>query len=234
MNNLETKKFEEYLFQEPPYSIQYIFKTLLREIKSLDSCLTNYLVEDAYNSNDISKEDVYCNLLKFKDLLDFTMSNSTLVGKESASMQYAEHYKGLAKSHFDAMNERQCAWTTLLGIKEKLEANITDKRFRIVFKKGYDFGVGKTNFCSLEILYDEYVSPTSVRVYPILSVTSNTGWNVRVYKSKDYYEFSGEDLDNYRLNIDRILSYDEKDSDDLVDDVVKLIKKVVKYVDADF
>lgn len=209
-----------------PNSMDYLYKKLLRDIKSLDEKLTKYLVQDFFRYEETQEKDIILEIQGINDMTNFILDKMQEIAREYGD-EYHNYFIGDTKKMIETTNDQFNAWNKMLLILEKLKKEISTPNISIAFNKGYDFGFGYSNYCSIKIDYVEIKEHCHYHK-TIMSITTTTGKNFRIYKCEEYYKIANLDLEKYRLNIDRELSFDNYD--ETIKATITLINELLEKV----
>lgn len=216
----------EELLKNNPNNLEYLYKKLLRNIKSLDNTLTKYLVQDFFKYEDTREKDIIVEIQSINDMTNFILQKIQKNVEENGE-EYDNFFIGDTQKILNATNGQFNAWNKMLLIEKELKNKVNIPNISISFNKGYDFGFGISNYCSIRIDYVE-IRKNCHHHKTIVSITTTNGNNFRIYKCEEYYKIAKLDLENYRLNVDRELSFNNYN--ETIEETVTLIQELLNKV----
>lgn len=201
----------------------YWYKRLLREIKELDTTLTYHLVNDKYHNLDYDEESVIKDIKIINDMTNFIL-NKIKKKKIENGEEYNNYYLGDTEKHYEAVKDIHNAWESLDYLKDEIDKE-QYKHILTRKNKGYDFGWGYSNFCSLEIQGKD-VENNCTTTYQILGITTIQGKHFGVYASEEYIKRVYKDLtDDVQISNKKIsLRKDFSTKEEAIEYVKELIK----------
>lgn len=218
-------KLEE-LLNNNPNNFEYLYKILLRDIKSLDDKLTKYLVQDFFEYEETKEENVITEIKNINDVTNYILLKLK-ENDEDNGEEYRNYLDGSMKKMILRTNNQFNAWRQMLIITEKLKEKIKTQNISIGFCKGYSFGFGLSNYCSIKIDYVE-IEEHCHHHKQIIGITTTNGEKFEIYKNEEYYKTAKLDLENYRKNIDRHISCDNPK--EVIEETTKLIEELFNRI----
>lgn len=218
-------KLEE-LLNNNPNNCEYLYKILLRDIKSLDDKLTKYLVPNFFRYEETKEEDVITEIENINDITNYILKKIK-ENDEDNGEEYENYFDGDTEKTIARTNKQFNAWKKMLIIEEKLKKEINTPNISIAFCKGYDFGFGCSNYCSIKVDYVE-IKENCHNHKQIIGITTTIGESFEIYKNEEYYKIAKLDLENYRKNIDRHISCDNPK--EAIEETTKLIEELLNRI----
>lgn len=192
-------ELKELLKTNNPNDTIYCLRLLLKQMKKVDYCLTNYLVEDIYRPNEISLSEIMAKIAETANMCEYIL--------KKIQFEDLTYYRTFMQDTVEQAKEIHDSWNAFLCIREKLEEYKDVLKFDDIYlNKG--FGFYHCNFSFLEILYRKKLDDHSTLTFSILTVTTHDGREFQIKKTREFYEKSGLPLDDFRKNIDTTFTFE--------------------------
>lgn len=210
---------------------EYWYKYLLRNLKELDKDLTCYLVPDFYHYEETQEKDILTNIQYINDITDFILQkvkNEKLDNEE----EYDNYFIGNTEKTYDSRVDQYRAWSKLLEITERLQEQNDRNKIFIKFNKGYDFGFGICNFCTINV---QYLKTKNHCTYSrqIIGISTTTGKRIELYKTNDYYEILFPNSDEVQRSNMKIKEKQEFDNvNDVIDETQNIINNFLDNLES--
>lgn len=221
--NLEELDKNDYRYNE------YWYKYLLRNIKNLDSVLTKYLVGDFYHYNSITKDNIIDEIQNINDITNFIL-DGIKEQKENNEEEYKNYFIGDTNEAYKDRARQFDAWRKLLEIIEILNKQNNKNKINISFNKGYDFGPGYTNFCSIKIFYLATINNCTYSKQ-IMEISTTSGKIIDLYTLDTYYEILYPNIDKIQRQNMLIKARQEFDNkNDVIEAAQALIDEFLEKI----
>lgn len=212
-------------------SNNYWYKHLLKNIKDLDKEITEYLMEDVYSKNTTCEENVISEIETINDITNFILNRE----KEKIEDNYCNYREGDCEKIYEYKKNIHNSWYNLELIKDKIEEiikNTYTNDFSIKFNKGFDTGIGITNYATIDI-YSTYKKENCRYYEYIIGVSTTNGKNFRVYVSNEFVKKVNFNLEGEVSIYNKRLEYKKafEEIDNVVEYVIKLANLVEKVDD---
>lgn len=218
--NLEDLKNNDYRKNE------YWYKRLLRDLKDLDSKLTKYLVNDFYHYEDTDEEDIITEIKSINDITTFIL-DKIKVEKAENEESYKNYIEGRTSENFEHIGNIHRAWLNMIKLRDKLKDLNKNRNICVNFSKGYDFGLGYSNYCNLTIGYLTKESEHCTRQRNIIGITTTTGKSFRLFKYDDYYKLTFPNDDDVQRTNKRIK---EETAFENIEEVVEEVEQIINLL----